>query len=314
MKADEVRAVLIAGPTASGKSAAAVALCERLGGMVINADSMQVYDAIPILSAQPGADERRDVPHRLFGFVPANQAYSVARWLEDAGTALGEAEATGLLPVFTGGTGLYFKALGEGISPVPETDPAIRKALRDMAENDPDSLMARLRAADPQAAAQIGPGDMQRAARALEVLESTGRTLAWWQARDGGTPLLQESETMRCLILPGRIETAERIRDRFRQMVAEGALDEVAALLSRGIGDDLPAMRAIGMRELAAHLRGQSGLEEAIERAVAATRQYAKRQRTWFRNQFDESWRRFETPHALLNDREVAELARFRRR
>lgn len=277
------RAILIAGPTASGKSAVALALAERLGGVVINADSMQVYRDLGILTARPTPADEARAPHALYGFVSGAEAYSAGRYAGDAARALAEARASRRVPIFVGGTGLYFKVLLSGLSPVPAADPDVRSYWRAQAAARPaPELHALLGKRDPEMAARLMPSDRQRVVRALEVLESTGISLAHWQ-RTPGEPILREDETLRLLVAPDRAAHDDAIDRRFDLMMQAGALNEVRALLALGLSDELPIMRALGVRPLAAHLAGNLSLDEAVAAAKLETRQYAKRQMTWFR-------------------------------
>lgn len=277
------RAILIAGPTASGKSGFALALAERLGGVVINADSMQVYRELRILTARPTAEDEARAPHALYGFVSGAEAYSAGRYAADAAKAIAEARAAGRVPIVVGGTGLYFKVLLEGLSPVPPVDPLARAYWRAQAASRPASeLHALLAARDPETAARLVPTDPQRIVRALEVLESTGRSLGEWQ-RLPGQPVLAEAETARLVILPEREHIGPAIEARFDIMMRAGALDDVRTLLALGLTSELPVMRALGVGSLAAHLRGDCTLEDAVAHAKSQTRKYAKRQRTWLR-------------------------------
>jgi tRNA dimethylallyltransferase len=277
------RAILIAGPTASGKSGLALRLAEQLGGSVINADSMQVYGELRILTARPSAADEARAPHALYGFVSGAAPYSAGRYALDAAGAIEEARKSGRVPIVVGGTGLYFKVLLEGLSPVPATDPDVRAYWRAQAAARPaPDLHAILSARDPAMAARLMPTDPQRIVRALEVLESTGRSLADWQ-RQPGRPALAESETVRLLVLPDRKTHGEAIDARFEAMLAAGALEEVRALAALRFSEELPVMRALGVGAIAAHLAGKTSLEEAVETAKAETRQYAKRQLTWLR-------------------------------
>lgn len=276
-------AILIAGPTASGKSGLALALAERLGGVVINADSMQVYRELRLLTARPSPEEEARAPHALYGFVPGGEAYSAGRYADDAARAIAEARAAGRVPIVVGGTGLYFKVLLEGLSPVPAADPAVRARWRAEAASRPArELHAILAARDPEMATRLMPTDPQRIVRALEVLDSTGRSLADWQ-RQAGRPVLQESETRRLLVLPDRAAHGAAIDARFDAMMAAGALDEVRALAATGLSGELPIMRALGVAALTAHLDGRLSIEDAVAAAKVETRQYAKRQGTWLR-------------------------------
>jgi tRNA dimethylallyltransferase len=278
-----MRAILIAGPTASGKSAAALAVAERLGGVVINADSMQVYADLRVLTARPGPAEEARAPHALYGFHPARDAYSVGRWLADARGAIADAESENRIPVITGGTGLYFKALLEGLSPVPDIPETIRKRWRDKARDaDPSALHALLAERDPPMAERLRPSDPQRIVRALEVVEATGKSLADWQ-NEPGEAVLTETEVARVVLTPERDWLAKRIDVRFAAMIADGALDEVRALHDQQLSPDLPVMRALGVADLIAYVHGDCSLEEAETRVRTQTRRYAKRQMTWTR-------------------------------
>ena len=286
------RPILIAGPTASGKSALAARLAQS-GGAVINADSMQVYDLLQVLTARPGSEELSLAPHHLFGHVSPAAAYSVARWLDDVKPVLDELAARGARPVFAGGTGLYFKALLEGLSQVPPIEPEIRQSLRKAAQTDLARLYGELERADPESRCRIKPGDSQRIVRALEVVRSTGKPLSWWQAQDGGRGQLAAKDCIKVVLEPDRTGLRARIAARFSDMMKAGAIDEVRALLALDLPGDMSAMRAIGVREIAACLEGTLSVEAAIDKAVTATAQYAKRQSTWFRNQFGRDWLRF---------------------
>ena len=292
MKLSGKRVVLIAGPTASGKSALALRLAEAHGGEIINADSMQVYDVLDILTARPAADDLSRVPHRLYGHVFPGSRYSVGRWLDEATAAIAAAKAAGRLPILVGGTGLYFKALTEGLVEIPEIPAGIRQRLRDRAtvEGAP-ALHAELERRDPEMAARLVPSEPQRLVRALEVLEATGRSLADWQ-RDPTTPVVALEETDHVVLAPERPVLHARIEARFAQMMAAGALEEVRALVALGLDADLPAMKAIGVRPLAALLAGDIDEGEAVRRAIVETRRYAKRQMTWFNGQMAD-WPRF---------------------
>jgi len=278
----KIDAVLIAGPTASGKSAAALALAEHIGGMVINADSMQVYREAPVLTAQPDAQARARVPHLLYGHVSAQEAYSVGRYADDARQALEEARALKKIPIFTGGTGLYFAALTDGLSDIPPVPPQIRAEARALLVRiGVEALHARLAERDPQTAAQLRSSDPQRTLRAYEVFEATGKPLAHWQ-RDTGEPLLKDLRLARFVLNPQRPLLRTRIGERFEVMVEQGGLEEALALAD--LDPALPAAKLLGLRPLIAHARGELDREAAILLAVTATRQFAKRQMTWFRN------------------------------
>ncbi len=299
LKAGLPKAVLIAGPTASGKSAAALKLATRLRGAVINADSMQVYRELAVLTARPSEAEMRRAPHRLYGMVPAREAYSVGRWLEDAGRALREAEGEGRAPIFVGGTGLYFRALTEGLAPIPDVPPEIRKVWRQEADRiGADGLYLELQARDPLMAAKLRPGDTQRIVRALEVVDWTGVSLGEWQSGNA-TSLLSEGAALRIVIAPEREALYAAIDARFDRMVEEGAIEEVRALMALGLDPGSPAMRAHGVRELGAYLAGTCGLDEAIAKAKTESRRYAKRQMTWARR-FMKDWVWFPDARAAI--------------
>ena len=278
-----ISALLIAGPTASGKSALAISLARKLGGAVINADSMQVYADLHVLSARPAPAEMASAPHLLFGHVEGAVNYSVGRWLEDAAAAIASVRAQGLLPVITGGTGLYFKALTQGLSEIPAVPAEIRAQVRAEAEGaTPPELHAKLAALDPIMAAKLRLSDPQRILRALEILAATGQSLASFQGARSA-PLLADAAGI--FLAADRAELGARINRRFDAMVAGGALEEVRALMQRGLDPALPVMRAHGVPALAAHVRGELPLEAACEIGRADTRAYARRQYTFARNQ-----------------------------
>ena len=280
---------LIAGPTASGKSALALALAERAGGVVINADSAQVYRDLRIVSARPSPAEETRAPHRLYGYRDGAFACSAAEWAADAKAAIDAVHASGKLPILAGGTGLYLRTLLEGIAPVPEIEPAVRGEVRALATAP---AFAALQREDPDAAARLRPSDTTRIARALEVVRSTGRPLADWQEERAGG--IGDQVDLRPLILLGpRDWLYARCDARFEAMMADEGLAEVAALLTRGLSPALPVMRAIGVREIAAFLRREATREEALAAGRQATRNYAKRQYTWFRHQPPAGWPRF---------------------
>ena len=279
MKCD---AVLIAGPTASGKSAAALALADHIGGVVINADSMQVYREAPILTAQPNADAKARAPHLLYGHVSVREVYSVGRYGEDARNALDQARGMNRIPIFVGGTGLYFTALTDGLAEIPPIPAALRAEARALlARVGARELHKRLASRDPQTAAGLRSSDPQRTLRAYEVFEATGRPLIEWQ-RDAGAPLLGDLRLARFVLDPPRPLLRSRIAERFEAMLDNGAGDEVTELA--GLDPALPAAKLLGLRPLLAHRRGEIGREEAVLLAITATRQFAKRQMTWFRN------------------------------
>jgi tRNA dimethylallyltransferase len=283
-----MQAVLIAGPTASGKSALALALAEVTGGIVINTDSMQVYRDLRVLTARPTPDEVARAPHRLYGYCDAAVNCSAGSWVADAALVLAEARAANRLPIFIGGTGLYFKALTRGLSAVPPIPQEVRDDVRARLERDGvEALHAELARRDPISGEKLKPRDSARVARALEVIEATGRALPDWH-RDGLPPLL-EPEGVRALFLaPDRKELYARINARFEAMLENGALEEVAVLAARKLDPMLPAMKAHGVPALIRHLAGEITLEEAAEIGQTDTRHYAKRQFTWFRHQLPE--------------------------
>lgn len=285
-----IRAILIAGPTASGKSALALEVARARGGVVVNADSMQVYRDLRVITARPTQEEEALAEHRLYGHVDGAVNYSVARYLEDAAAVLAQIQAAGRLPVVTGGTGLYFKALTEGLSEIPPVPDGVREAVRHESEALPTpDLHVRLAASDPVTAAGIRPSDRLRILRALEVLAATGQPLAAFRGAKRPGPLAGEG-VVKLFLAPDRDWVRARIDARFEAMMAAGALDEVRTLMARGLDPLLPVMRAHGVPGLIAHLRGEISLEEAIRRGQADTRAYAKRQFTWFRHQLT-GWR-----------------------
>ena len=285
------RAILIAGPTAGGKSGLAVRLAERYGGVVINADSMQVYRELRILTARPNPEEEARVPHALYGFVPGRECYSAGRFAADAARALDEARGKGLRPIVVGGTGLYFKTLIEGLSPMPEIEEPVRARWREAAARAGTGEMHRILCGrDPQMAGRLAPGDTQRIVRALEVIDQTGVSLATWQ-RVPREPVLSEAETIRIVVAPERADLVSRIDARFDRMVKEGAVDEVKGLAALKLDPSLPIMSALGVRPLLRHIAGGIDIAEATQLAKAETRQYAKRQATWARgNMLSWTW------------------------
>ena len=291
-------AVLIAGPTASGKSALALALAERIGATIVNADSMQVYRDLRIITARPTPAEEARVPHRLYGHVDAAVNYSVGQYVADARAALDEALRDGKPAIFVGGTGLYFKALTAGLAAVPPIPPDIREEVRArLAEHGAAALHGELKRRDPAGAARLNPNDRTRVSRALEVVEATGRPLADWQTE--GLPALIGTQAPRVFIAPERAALYARIDARFSAMLAAGALDEVRRLAARGLDPLLPVMTAHGVPWLIRHLAGEITLEDAAHHARLDTRHYAKRQFTWFRHQLGD-WPRM-APEAALD-------------
>jgi tRNA dimethylallyltransferase len=289
------KAVLIAGPTASGKSALALELAQKTGGVIINADSMQVYRDLRVITARPTPEEEAKVPHRLYGHVDAAVNFSVGHWVADAAAVLAEVRAQNRLPIFAGGSGLYFKALTRGLSAVPPIPPAIREDVRARLERDGvEALHAELARRDRASAERLKPRDRTRIARALEVIEATGRSLADWH-REGLPPLLPPGEFSALFLAPDRDQLYARIDARYDGMLAAGALEEVAALAARHLDPLLPAMKAHGVPALIRHLSREITREEAAAIGRANTRQYAKRQFTWFRHQLPEfQWVKLE--------------------
>ncbi|MBX3596883.1 MAG: tRNA (adenosine(37)-N6)-dimethylallyltransferase MiaA, partial [Rhizobiaceae bacterium] len=281
-------AILIAGPTASGKSALALHYAESRNGIIVNADSMQVYDGLSLLTARPDQEDLRAADHRLYGHVPPDHSYSTAQWLKDV-----ESQSPGdRTPIFVGGTGLYFTALTEGLSSMPEIPASIRDELRARLNDEGSAVLyALLRERDPAAAERLKETDGQRIVRALEVLEASGQSILYWQ-QQRERPLVDLDSALAIILEPDRRELAMRISQRFDAMVDKGALDEVRTLLDMKLDPALSVMKAIGVRELGAYLAEEIDIQEAITRAKAATRQYSKRQMTWFRTQFGSQWRR----------------------
>jgi len=300
-KGQASKAVLIAGPTASGKSALALELAEAAGGAVINADSMQIYRDLRIITARPTLEDEARVPHRLYGHVDAAVNFSAGAWLADAANALEEAHAQGRLPIFIGGTGLYFKALTSGLSAVPPIPAEVRDGVRERLDrNGVEALHAELAQRDPRSAERLKPRDRTRIARALEVIEATGRSLLDWH-REAQSPLLPKDSYRALFLAPERDDLYARINARFDTMVGAGALTEVERLAARKLDPLLPAMKAHGVPALIRHLSGEISLEEATSIGRADTRHYAKRQFTWFRHQLPEfEWIRPEGARGWL--------------
>jgi len=282
------RAVLIAGPTASGKSALALAVAENLGGVIVNADSMQVYRDLRIITARPTADDEIRAPHELYGFVDAAENYSVGRWCRDVEETLREIGEQGRVPILVGGTGLYFKALTSGLAAVPPIPADIRADVRGRLQQEgAPALHAELMRLDPATAQRVTANDRSRISRALEVVLATGRALSDWH-REGLPPLIDPARAVKVFITCERKELVRRIEVRFDAMIKSTALDEVRRLAERRLDPALPAMKAHGVPWLIRHLNGEISREEAIAGAVMDTRRYAKRQLTWFRNQMND--------------------------
>lgn len=292
--------ILIAGPTASGKSALALELATALDGTIINADALQVYRDLRILSARPEAAAEARAPHRLYGYLDAAQRGSAGDWRPLALAQIDAAQKAGRLPLVVGGTGLYLRSLQHGIAAIPPVPAVIRAEAMELYRSHGGAVFrAHLAALDPVAAAKLPPGDRQRLSRAYEVVRATGRPLHEWQQR------MEEPAPyhfLSLLLMPSRAVLYAGCDARFCRMMEQGGIDEAAALLARGLDPDLPAMKAVGLPELVSYLRGQVGLDEAIAQAQQATRRYAKRQITWFRHQF--------MPDVTLNGQDSAQILR----
>lgn len=287
-------AILITGPTASGKSALALRLARERNGVVINADSMQVYDTLRVLTARPSKEEMQGVPHLLYGHVPASSLYSTGEWLRDLSVLLSDLRGQARFPVIVGGTGLYFKALTGGLSDMPAIPEEIRDRLRGrLIEEGPAVLHTELSRRDPEMAEALRPGDGQRIVRALEVIEATGKSIRDYQKANGPV-IVDPDRAQKFVVLPDRPVLHDRINRRFEAMMESGAVEEVEALLALKLAPDATAMKAIGVSQIADMLAGRIGEAEVIEKSAAATRQYAKRQMTWFRNQMGEDWTRIQ--------------------
>lgn len=301
------RALLIMGPTASGKSALALALAARLGGEIVNADSMQVYRDFRILTARPSPEEEASAPHHLYGHVDAAELYSVGRWLDDALAAIAAIQARGATPIIVGGTGLYFKVLTQGLADIPAADPETRAALRDRAAREgAPALHAELIQRDPITAARLEPNDAPRILRALEVLEATGESISALHANTA--PPLPREAWIGMALTPDREPLYAAINARFDAMLAAGALEEVRAFAARALDPALPAMKAHGAPALMAHLRGELSLTDAAAIAQRDTRRYAKRQFTWIAGQMPD-WPRIAETSRDARVREAIALA-----
>lgn len=290
----ETRVMVIAGPTASGKSAAAMEVAMAVSGEIICADSMQVYRDLNILSARPDDFDLSRVRHHLYGHVDGSERYSAGRFATEVKSVIADVRARRRVPILCGGTGLYLKAVIEGLSPIPEVPAEVVERLGAAWDQDPAAFRAQLLRQDP-AMERLELADRQRHVRAASVLEVSGKPLSRWQATPP-EPFV-EGPFFAAALVPDRETLYERCDSRLEHMIRAGALGEVEALMQRGLADDLPVMKALGVREFSAHLQGEASLSEATEAAQQETRRFAKRQMTWFRNQVN--WRRFETASAL---------------
>jgi tRNA dimethylallyltransferase len=291
-----IDAVLIAGPTASGKSALALELAKEFNGVIVNADSMQVYAELRIVTNRPSDEEEAAIPHRLYGFRPSREPYSAALWLRDVASILAEAQKLGRLPIIVGGTGLYFKGLTEGLSAIPDIPAHIRMHYRMAARSEtPQALHAELARRDPVTASLLRPTDPQRVVRALEVFEATGRPLAEWQT-ERERPLIPLSRAFPIVVTTDRAELYRRCDLRFDAMIAAGAVSEAEQFASLHLDQALPVMRAVGLRPLIACAQGKMPLKEASRISKTNTRNYAKRQCTWINSNFS-NWKQHSTQY-----------------
>ncbi|MEL6374870.1 MAG: tRNA (adenosine(37)-N6)-dimethylallyltransferase MiaA [Pseudomonadota bacterium] len=313
MFATKPRAILIAGPTASGKSGLAIRLAEAVGGAIINADSMQVYSALRVLTARPSARDEARVPHWLYGHVDGGEGYSAGRYAREVRDALATVAGQNRVPIVCGGTGLYFKAMLEGLSPIPDIPAAVREKWRThQAAAAPGALHEALAELDPIMAARLPPGDSQRITRALEVMEATGRSLAQWQGEAGEAALDDGPDVIKLRVEPEREALYRRIDRRFDDMMRHGALAEVEALSKLKLPADVPIMRALGVRPLRAYLAGHSDLATAVEHGKTQTRQFAKRQLTWLRKNMI-SWIELDQQQMKCSTEEIVSFIESKR-
>lgn len=304
------KTIIVAGPTASGKSALAVRIAEEFGGVVINADSMQIYDGLPILSAQPDAAQQARAPHRLYGALAPDDPCSVGRWLDMAAAEARAAWNQDRLPVVTGGTGLYLQALQDGLAPVPDIPAPVRAETRRMlAEIGNERFHAMLAARDPIMGARLHPSNSQRLARAWEVIEASGRSLADWQQEPAQGRL--DGDILPILLLPAPAILYAACDERFLAMTAEGAQEEARAFRTRALDPALPVMKTLGLAELIAHAEGRLDLDQAVMMAQGATRRYAKRQRTWFRHRLPARHIAYEQFSERLSDEIFSIIRQF---
>lgn len=300
-----MRPILIAGPTASGKSSLALRLAEALGGIVVNADSMQVYRELRVLTARPGMGDEARAPHALYGFIPGHESYSAGRYAADVARVLKEAQQAGKRPIIVGGTGLYFKTLTEGLSPMPAVPDDVRAYWRRRGlDQGAATLHEELKAKDPEMASRLAPTDTQRIVRALEIIAATGVSLATWQKMPR-EPVLQLSETVPLAVSIEREDLYRQINARFAAMIEQGALDEVLQLSRLQLDSAAPIMTALGVRPLLRHLEGEIDLQTAIDAGQTETRQYAKRQLTWMRSNMI-TWRCITTQQMQITRSEIA--------
>ncbi len=299
-----ISALLIAGPTASGKSSLALHLATAANGVILNADALQVYRDLRILTARPTPEDEARAPHRLYGFVPAATAYSVGQWAAAIREEISLAHRQGRLPIIVGGTGLYFSALLSGLSPLPPIPEPIRRKWRRLAQQeDAQTLHRYLAERDPETAIKLRPSDTQRLVRALEVWEATGRPLARWQKEVPPEPILSEAACLRIFLAPPRPDLRARIAKRFQVMLDHGVLKEVADLLALELPTDLPAMKAIGLAPLRRLLSGEISQEAAAQAVTTQTWQYAKRQFTWARrNMLSWHWEKSQDMNKIADD------------
>jgi tRNA dimethylallyltransferase len=290
LQLDNNSSIQIAGPTASGKSALAVKLAQLHDGEIINVDSMQIYDTLDVITARPSADELSSVPHHLYGHIQPGTEYSTGHWYDEVRKTISNITSRAKIPVFVGGTGLYFKALNGGLSKIPPIPDDIRSKWRQKLEQEGISVLYdELRKQDPELAQELKPNDKQRISRALEVFETTGQSIRKFQHQTGA-PLIDTKHSKKIILMPERPILHDRIKTRFHKMMNEGAIDEVKNILAANINPNHTSIKAIGVREISRYLDGDISLDDAIELSVIATRQYAKRQSTWFRNQLGADW------------------------
>ncbi len=292
--------IIILGPTASGKTAISIEIARKFDGEVINMDSMQVYKDLPILSAAPTKSEMGDIPHHLFGHVDAAHPYSTGEYILEAKRAIDGVLSRGKKAILVGGTGLYAHSLTQGMVETPPVPPEIRAKTRKLVEADRKGQYNRLKKHDPYYASKIEANDIVRIARALEVFEATGKSLSDWHAEEQ-PPILKNGSWQGIGLMPEREPVYEKITARFKAMVSNGGLQEVEALWKRGLADDLPAMKALGIPNLIEYFEGRAPLDEAISSAITQTRQYAKRQLTWLRNRAAD-WKKYPDAHSILRD------------